>query len=126
MTDETESRVRSAAREVLAALPEVSGPVRVTDTVGPLTCVILVAVREVGRPLTRKQVLWALREQGTPHGPGTVAKALADLTVAGELVNRRPPPTCSGDERAPTSTGWGTPAVVTAELFSNFANSPVG
>lgn len=47
---------------------------------------ILVAVREAGRPLTRRQVTAALRRE---HGPGTVAKALADLTRDHELVNPR-------------------------------------
>jgi len=28
-----------------------------------------------------------LREAGTGHGPGTISKALADLTKSGELVN---------------------------------------
>lgn len=46
-------------------------------------------LRHAGRPLTRKQLVRALREAGTGHGPGTVAKALADLTRAGELVNIR-------------------------------------
>jgi hypothetical protein len=46
-------------------------------------------VRAAGRPLTRKQVVKALRAAGVGHGPGTVAKALADLTAAGELVNPR-------------------------------------
>ena len=46
-------------------------------------------LREVGRPLTRKQLVKALREANKPHGPGTVAKALADLTRSGELVNPR-------------------------------------
>jgi hypothetical protein len=32
-------------------------------------------------------VLRALRAAGKEHGVGTVAKALADLTAAGELVN---------------------------------------
>jgi hypothetical protein len=46
-------------------------------------------VEAAGRPLTRKEVVKALREAGKDHGPGTVAKALADLTSAGELVNPR-------------------------------------
>jgi hypothetical protein len=50
---------------------------------------VLAAVRAAGRPLTRKEVVRALRAAGTPHGPGTVNKALADLTAAGELVNPR-------------------------------------
>jgi hypothetical protein len=50
---------------------------------------VLAAVRAAGRPLTRKEVLRALKEAGARHGPGTVAKALADLTASRELVNRR-------------------------------------
>jgi hypothetical protein len=45
------------------------------------------AVRAAGRPLTRKEVVRALKEAGAGHGAGTVAEALADLTAAGELVN---------------------------------------
>ena len=40
-------------------------------------------------PLTRKEVMKALRVAGKNHGPGTVAKALADLTAAGEFINSR-------------------------------------
>jgi hypothetical protein len=50
---------------------------------------VLAAVRAAGRPLTRKEVVRALKDAGAGHGPGTVAKALADLTAAGELVNPR-------------------------------------
>jgi hypothetical protein len=46
-------------------------------------------VRAGGRPLTSKEVVRALREANRPHGPGTVAKALADLTNPGDLVNAR-------------------------------------
>jgi hypothetical protein len=46
-------------------------------------------VQAVGRALTRKEVIRALRAAGKAHGPGTVDKALADLTAAGELVNPR-------------------------------------
>ena len=46
-------------------------------------------VRAAGRPLTRKEVVRALRAAGAPHGAGTVGKALADLTAAGDLVNPR-------------------------------------
>jgi Fe2+ or Zn2+ uptake regulation protein len=48
---------------------------------------VMQVVREAGRALTRKEVVKALRLAGKDHGPGTVAKALADLTSAGELVN---------------------------------------
>ena len=44
-------------------------------------------VREVGRPLTRKEIVRGLKDRKKGHGPGTVAKALTDLTAAGELVN---------------------------------------
>jgi hypothetical protein len=40
-------------------------------------------------PLTRKEILKALRQNGKIHGTGTVAKALADLTTLGELVNQK-------------------------------------
>jgi hypothetical protein len=48
---------------------------------------IVGVVRAAGRPVTRKEVVKALRAAGKDHGPGTVAKALADLTASGELVN---------------------------------------
>jgi hypothetical protein len=48
---------------------------------------ILAVVKAANRPLTRKQVVRALKAAGLDHGVGTVAKALADLTAAGELVN---------------------------------------
>jgi hypothetical protein len=44
-------------------------------------------VRSAARALTRKEVVKALKLAGKKHGPGTVAKALADLTGTGELVN---------------------------------------
>lgn len=50
---------------------------------------ILVAVRAAGHPLTRKEVVRALRTAGADHGPGTVAKALADLTRSKELINHK-------------------------------------
>lgn len=48
---------------------------------------ILEVIRAAGQPQTRKDVLRALRQAGKQHGPGTVAKALADLTAAGVLAN---------------------------------------
>lgn len=48
---------------------------------------IVAALRAAGRPLTRKQLVRVLREGKKGHGPGTVAKALADLTASGALVN---------------------------------------
>ena len=50
---------------------------------------VLAVVRRAGRAVTRKEVIRALRAAGTSHGPGTVSKALADLTACGELVNPR-------------------------------------
>ena len=41
----------------------------------------------------------ALKAAGKRHGPGTVAKALADLTSAGELVNRK-------DKKGYRLAGW--------------------
>jgi hypothetical protein len=111
--------VTAAARDLLRVLAASPGPVavRVTEADGRLACLlavwevgevmptaagerrkgeraeckrdILAAVAEAGRPLTRKQLVRVLRERGTGHGPSTVAKALADLTAAGELVNRK-------------------------------------
>jgi hypothetical protein len=48
---------------------------------------IVEVIKTVGKALTRKEVIRALKSAGKNHGPGTVAKALADLTAAGELVN---------------------------------------
>jgi hypothetical protein len=50
---------------------------------------VLAAVRAAGGPLTRKEVVRALRTAGAGHGPGTIAKALADLTQSKTLLNRR-------------------------------------
>lgn len=105
------------ADELLAGL--VGGPptgsVRVTAASGGLTCLVLVwpsadrmptarrnrqgrdgcradvlaAIRAAGRPLTRKEVVRALKDAGVRHGPGTVAKALADLTASRALINPR-------------------------------------
>ena len=50
---------------------------------------ILAAVRAAGRPVTRKEVVRALRTAGADHGAGTVAKALADLTRSRELINHK-------------------------------------
>lgn len=60
---------------------------------------ILDAVRDAGRPLTRKQLVRQFRDARAGHGPGTVAKALADLTKAGELVNLK-------DKRGYRLPGW--------------------
>jgi hypothetical protein len=50
---------------------------------------ILAAIREAGKPLTRKELVRMLRSRTKPHGVGTIAKALADLTASEELVNRK-------------------------------------
>jgi hypothetical protein len=50
---------------------------------------VVAAVREAGRPLTRKEVVRTLKTSKCRHGAGTIAKALAELTSAGDLVNRR-------------------------------------
>lgn len=60
---------------------------------------VVEVVRVAGTPLTRKEIIRALREAGKDHGPGTVAKALADLTSAGELVNPK-------DKRGYRLPGW--------------------
>jgi hypothetical protein len=131
--------VAAAARELLRLLGDSPGPVavRVTEADGRLACLvtvwevgavmptaagqrrrgeraeckrdILAAVREAGRPLTRKQLVRVLRAGGTGHGPGTVAKALADLTAAGELVNRK-------DKRGYRMPDWPKPPT-TRSLF---------
>jgi len=48
---------------------------------------ILAIVQAAGRPLTCKEVVRALKAADTKHGTGIVAKALAELTKAAELVN---------------------------------------
>lgn len=48
---------------------------------------ILELVWAAVRSLTGKEVIRALKAAGKGHGPGTVTKALADLTAAKELVN---------------------------------------
>lgn len=50
---------------------------------------VVAVLAAVGRPLTKKQVITAVRTAGHDHGPGTVAKALADLTATGALINPR-------------------------------------
>ena len=52
---------------------------------------VMAVVERAGRPLTRKEVVRALRGggRGRGHGGGTVEKALAELTRAGQLVNTR-------------------------------------
>jgi hypothetical protein len=50
---------------------------------------VLAVVRAAGGPLTRKEVVRALKDSGAGHGAGTVAKALADRTRSRELINPR-------------------------------------
>ena len=69
---------------------------------------ILAVIRAAGRALTHRQLVRALREAGTPHGPGTVMKALAELTRAGELVNPK-------DKKGYRLAAWPTPG--TPPLF---------
>lgn len=138
MTDR--AAVTAAARELLRVLAASPGPVavRVMEADGRLACLltvweatavmptaggdrrkgeratckrdILAVVREAGHPLTRKQLLRMLRERKTGHGPGTVAKALADLTKSGELVNHK-------DKRGYRLPDWPKPPG-TPSLFS--------
>lgn len=109
--------VKRAAKELLGMLAELTDtpPLRVTDADGRRACLIqvwgvpgrmptlagrrkaggragcrtdiLAAVAAAGRALTFKEVVRALKDGGKAHGPGTVTKALAELTAAGELVN---------------------------------------
>ena len=60
---------------------------------------IVAVVSAAGRALTRKEVVRALKSAGKRHGPGKVAKALADLTGAGELVNPK-------DKKGYRPAGW--------------------
>lgn len=60
---------------------------------------IVEVVRAAGQALTRKEVVRALKSSGKNHGPGTVAKALADLTAAGQLVNPK-------DKKGYRLAGW--------------------
>ena len=50
---------------------------------------IVEVVKTTDNVQTQRVVVRALRLAGKTHGPGTVAKALADLTAAGLLVNPR-------------------------------------
>ena len=69
---------------------------------------ILTVIRTAGRAMTHKQLVRALREAGTPHGPGTVMKALAELTRTRELVNPK-------DKKGYRLATWPTPG--TPPLF---------
>ena len=108
--------VEAAARALVESLSELKTPptVRVTDVEEGVACLVLVwdarqamptvrwrspggrlgcradvleVVAAAGRAVTRKEVFRALKAAGKKHGPGTVAKALADLTAEGALVN---------------------------------------
>jgi hypothetical protein len=110
--------VEAAARSLVESLSKLKAPptVRVVDAEEGVACLVLVwdarqamptvrwrspggrtgckadvleVVAAAGRSVTRKEVLRALKAAGHRHGPGTVAKALADLTAGGELVNPR-------------------------------------
>ncbi|VTT98991.1 unnamed protein product [Gemmataceae bacterium] len=112
------STVEAAARALVESLSGLKAPptVRVTDAEEGVACLVLVwdarqamptvrwrspggragckadvleVIAAAGRAATRKEVLRGLKAAGKKHGPGTVAKALADLTAAGELVNPR-------------------------------------
>ncbi|AWM35928.1 hypothetical protein GobsT_63380 [Gemmata obscuriglobus] len=48
---------------------------------------IMDVMRATPGPKTRKDINRLLKEAGRQHGPGTVAKALAELTKSGDLVN---------------------------------------
>jgi hypothetical protein len=50
---------------------------------------VIAVVSAAGHPLTRKEVIRALKDAKTGHGVGTIAKALAELTASGEMVNTR-------------------------------------
>jgi Fe2+ or Zn2+ uptake regulation protein len=69
---------------------------------------IVAVISAAGRALTHKQLVRALREAGTPHGPGTVMKALAELTRSGELKNPK-------DKKGYRLASWPTPG--TPPLF---------
>jgi hypothetical protein len=50
---------------------------------------VIAVVSAARHPMTRKEVVRALKDAKAGHGMGTIAKALADLTASGELVNTR-------------------------------------
>lgn len=60
---------------------------------------ILAVIRAEGRPLTYKEVVRELKDAGAKHGSSTVAKALADLTAGGELINPK-------DKKGYRMPGW--------------------
>ncbi|HEY1186914.1 MAG TPA: hypothetical protein VGE74_04620 [Gemmata sp.] len=84
-----------------ALMPPVGAerPVREPDIRELCRADILELVRAAPGPRTRKEIITALKAAGKRHGPSTVAKALADLTRAGELVNPK-------DKRGYRLGGW--------------------
>lgn len=50
---------------------------------------VVAVVSAAGQPLTRKEIIRALKDAKAGHGVGTIAKALAELTASGEMVNTR-------------------------------------
>src|SRR5262245_67910 len=60
---------------------------------------VVEVLQAAGRALTRKEVVKGLKSAGKDHGPSTIAKALADLTATGELVNPK-------DKRGYRLPGW--------------------
>lgn len=67
----------------------VGAPARRYATSAACRRAVLAAVAAAGRPLARYGVLRALRAAGHKWREGSVAKALAELTRAGELRNER-------------------------------------
>jgi hypothetical protein len=68
----------------LAARPAGGVTVRVAEAAGGLACLVLVWPVDGGMPTARGS---GAHRAGGGNGAGTVAKALAELTAAGELVN---------------------------------------
>jgi hypothetical protein len=91
-------------------MPTAGGERRRRATGGRAGCKvdILEVVKVAGCALTRKEIVRALKAAKKPHGPGTVAKALADLTASGELVNPK-------DKKGYRPAGWRRPT--TPSLF---------
>jgi hypothetical protein len=89
-------------------MPTAAGQRRKTGGRAECRADILAAVAAAGRALTYKEVMRALRTAGKAHGPGTVTKALAELTSAGDLVNPL-------DKKGYRLASWPTPG--TPPLF---------
>lgn len=100
---------------VPARIPLADGPatLRVVDSEGGVACLIQVwgaarmmptagaerRRRRGGREGGTADIVEVVRAAGKGHGAGTVAKALADLTAAGDLINSR-------DKRGYRLAGW--------------------